>query len=448
MSTLSVKQFFESDYINYGSYDNYRKIANYIDGLKPTSRKVLYTVLKFKIDSPLKTSQLASRTAEHTCYLHGEAGISNVIVGMAQDFAGSNNIPLLQRDGNFGTRFVPEAAASRYIKTCKEKYLDKVFRPEDSLILDEQIFEGEKIEPKYFMPIIPMLIVNGSEGISSGFAQKILSRNPEDVKKCILSLLTKKKLHYSLTPWFNGFEGVVQKDPENPESDGWEILGVCEKISSTSIMVTEVPIGYSLSQYLKVLDDLEEKGVIVNYKDMSTDDKFKFEVKVQRKAIEDKNNYQILQTLKLVKKVTENFTCCNENLAVTEFKCLSEIIKAYYTMRLKYLQKRKDYQLQKLRADIILNKSKYLFVKGVVEDEIQINNKSYEFIEKQLKKIPDIKLENESYDYLLTIPVRSLTKEKYEELREHVKDLGVKYKELEKKSIEDIWIDELNELKF
>jgi DNA topoisomerase-2 len=449
MNKLPIKTFFETDYINYGSYDNYRKLACYIDGMKVSARKSIATVLKFNINSPIKVSQLTSKIAEYTQYLHGEGSLGGVIVGLAQDFTGANNISLLKREGNFGTRFVQEAAATRYIYTCKEKCLDKLFRPEDEAILDEQVFEGATIEPRFFLPTIPLLLCNGSEGLSTGFAQKILPRNPEEVKKCIIGILQGKVPRVNMTPWFKGFEGTVQKDPENPNASSWEIIGKIEKLNTTSIKITEVPIGYSLSQYLKILDDLEEKGIIVSYKDMSTDDKFLFEIKVQRKVTEEKDEYQLLNMLKLVKRVTENFTCCNENLAITEFKSIQEILKAYIDIKKTYLTKRKDYMLKKLKREIIFNHSKYLFIKGVVSNEIIINNKSYEHIEKQLITIPEIRKDDKgTYDYLLNMAMKSLTKEKYEELRAYINSLRDEYKNLEKKTIEEIWLDELNELKF
>ena len=112
---MKITDFFKVDVCNYASYDNYRKIASIVDGLKPSGRKCLYTFIKNNITQPKKVSQLKSETAGATNYLHGENALAGVIVNLAQNFTGSNNIPLFTRDGAFGTRLIPEAAADRYI---------------------------------------------------------------------------------------------------------------------------------------------------------------------------------------------------------------------------------------------------------------------------------------------------------------------------------------------
>lgn len=453
---LNVLDFFQGDYVNYGSYDNYRKIACYIDGLKPSARKALYTMIEQNINSPIKVNSCASKISEFTNYLHGQPSIEGVIVGCAQNFVGSNNIPLFQRDGNFGSRFETQPSASRYIKTQKEKYLDKIFKVEDNNILEEQIFEGDKIEPKYYLPVIPMLLINGSEGLSTGFAQKILPRNPKQIKDYLINILSgqKTKPLSSLNPFFKGFKGKIKK-AENDNS--WEILGSIQKQNANTYIITEIPIGYDLNDYIKVLDDLEEKGTIKSYSDLSTDDKFKFEIKFTRgttfkinkedKTLDQISEAELLSILKLVKKVTENYTCSNESLSITEFSSVDEIIEDYIDIKKIYLKKRKDFLLKKLYYDIVINASKYFFIKGVVEDTIKIRNIKYDDIIEQLKTNNNIKTDkNNSYDYLLNMAVHSLTKEKYEALKLLINKLKEQYKNLEKKTIEEIWIEELNEL--
>lgn len=444
-NVLNVIDFYNQDYVNYGSYDNYRKIANYVDGLKPSARKVLYTSIEINLTQSLKLNRLMSKAAEMGNYLHGEQSMFGVIVGMAQNFIGTNNIPYFTRDGNFGTRFKQEASAARYIETKKEKYLDKFFRPEDECVLDEQIFEGDKIEPKFYLPVIPMLLANGSEGVSTGFAQKILPRNPKHLKEHLLAVLSgqKAKPISSIAPWYRGFKGKIKKGEKDAS---WEIYGNIEKLNATTYIINEVPIGYDLNDYKKELDTLEEKGVIRSYTDLSTDDKFKFEVKFQRSTIDGLTDEQLLPMLKLVKKTTENYTCCNEDLSITEFKTVDEIVNAYITVKKKYLVKRKELTLKKLMDDIIINASKYLFIKGIVEGTIKVQNVIYDKVITQLKQVQGIKEKDGSYDYLLNMPMGSLTKEKYEKLKTLINELKDKYKALEKKSIEQIWIDELNEL--
>ena len=206
---IKVEEFFNTDYVDSASYDNLRKIGSITDGLKNSSRKIIHTMIDKNIKEKTKVARLTSTVAEHTEYLHGEIGLSGVMVNLAQNFVGANNIPFIKRDGNFGTRHKPAAAAPRYIKTRKEDYLDKLYMKDDYPILISQQFEGINIEPRYFMPIIPMLLINGSEGISSGFAQKILPRDPKTIISELTKILkgTKKLENVKLgSPYWKGFK--------------------------------------------------------------------------------------------------------------------------------------------------------------------------------------------------------------------------------------------------
>ena len=181
MKIKSVQDFFENEYVNQASYDNLRKIASCIDGLKNSSRKVICTTIDKNISENLKISQFSNKAAEYCEYLHGD--LSPVVTNLAKDFSGTNNLPLLFKKGNFGTRLSNEASASRYIFARKSDNLDTLFVKDDNSILVEQYFEGSKIEPKFYVPSLPILLINGSEGISSGFAQKILTRDVKEIKK-------------------------------------------------------------------------------------------------------------------------------------------------------------------------------------------------------------------------------------------------------------------------
>ena len=178
---MTITEFFNTDYVNYSSYDNLRKIASLLDGQKNAARKILYTILAKNIKEKIKVSQLGSKVAEFAEYLHGN--MDNVIVNLAQDYTGTNNLPLLQKKGNFGTRFAQEASASRYIFTYGSDNLFKLFNKDDIEILTKQYFEGQEIEPMFYVPNLPILVINGSEDVSSGFAQKILPRSVNDVKR-------------------------------------------------------------------------------------------------------------------------------------------------------------------------------------------------------------------------------------------------------------------------
>lgn len=446
MNDIKITEFFDTDYCDYGSYDNYRKIASICDGLKPSARKCLYIVLKDNIKEPFKVQNLCARVSEKTNYIHGATSLYGVIVGLAQDFVGTNNIPLFQRKGNFGTRLIPEASADRYIFTCKEKYLDNIFNEEDNSNLISQIFEGDEIEPKFFIPIIPMLLVNGSLGLTTGFSQKILPRDPKELIKWIMCKLSGKKFTGKLLPYFKGFKGSVISTGDNT----YEIIGKYEKIGANKIEITDIPCGpgtggYSdLNSYLSVLDKLVEEKKIKDYDDYSEGNEYKIIVTFWRNQGLNIDTCDIIKELKLSKSVTECYTSINENNKVVEYNNVFDILENYFKIRYDFYKKRKEILLSQISNKIFQDISKYTFIKGVIDETIILKNKSYNQIEKQLITIKNIIKINDSYEYLLNMPVGLITKERYLKLKESLKELKVKHDEIKNKSIEQFWIDDLN----
>ena len=448
MNNIKISEFFDTDYCDYGSYDNYRKIASICDGLKPSARKCLHIVLKDNIKEPFKVQNLCARVSEKTNYIHGATSLYGVIVGLAQDFVGTNNIPLFQRKGNFGNRLIPEASADRYIFTCKEKYLDNIFNPEDNENLIVQIFEGDEIEPKYYIPVIPMLLVNGSLGLTTGFSQKILPRNPNELIKWIICKLSGKKFTGKLLPYFKNFKGTIIQT----ENNSYDIIGKYEKISANKIEITDIPCGpgiggYSdLNSYLTVLDKLIEEKKIKEYDDYSEGNNYKIIVTFWRNQGLNIDTCDIKKELKLIKNVTECYTSIDENNKVKEYNDIFEILENYFNVRYNFYEKRKNLLLTKLSEKIYQDISKYTFIKGVIDETIILKNKTYEQIEKQLIKIKNIIKINDSYEYLLNMPVGLITKERYLKLKESLKELKEKYDKIKAKSIEQFWEDDLTEL--
>jgi len=419
---MNISQFLNEDLSDYASYSTLRMIASAIDGQKNSGRKVLFTVIDKNIKKEIKVSQLASKVAEFSEYLHGEASLQGVIVNMATNYTGSNNINLLEPKGNFGTRFTPEASAPRYIYSLGSKNLWDLFHEDDKNILIQQNFEGHNIEPQFYVPTLPLLLINGAEGIASGFAQKILPRDPKKIKNFIKDYLNnslKANKNNSLHPYYNGFTGNII-NTENIKQ--FEIVGNIERISSTKIEINEIPIGYSLKGYIKVLDKLEEDGFITNYQDLSEDDNFKFIISFKKVVLDSLTDDQLLNKLKLIKRVTENYTVIDENNKVKVFDSVKEILMYYIDIKLKYLQRRIDYKIQKLNEDIRLDISKYLFIKNIVDNKLIVNKRKKSEIEKDLDNFDKIIKRDNTYDYLLRMPIYSLTTEKMDELMKLIKD--------------------------
>lgn len=440
---MKVTDFFKEEYVDQASYTALRKIASCIDGQKNTSRKILHTILQKNIKNDTKVSQLNSKVAEFTEYLHGD--MSGVIVTLAQNYAGTNNIPLLTREGNFGTRISPEASAPRYIYTYGDNSLFTLHSKDDYELLQAQYFEGTEIEPKYFVPNLPILVINGSSGIgsniASGFAQLILPRNPKEVVSYIKDYVNGKKTDkYKLEPYFEGFKGNVV-----PYDDcKYEIRGILKKKKATrttiTYEITELPVGYSLKSYRNILDKLENLKVINSYIDKTQKENFLFEVTM---PITKATDEQILTKLKLIKKVSENYTCIDENNTVKVFNNIREILEYYIDFKLKFVERMKEHMLQKLQQDINIDYSKYTFIKLITEEKLKINKRVKTAIERDLNAIKEIIKRDNSYDYLLNMNIFSLTKERMQILEKSIKTKETDLQILRENKSSDIWLNEL-----
>lgn len=439
---MTITEFLNNELVDFASYTTLRAIGSLVDGQKNAQRKVIHTVQRKNIIKDQKVEILAGTVAIETEYLHGPSNLNSVIIGLAQNFVGNNNIPLLMREGNFGNRFEPEASAPRYILTLKEPIFDKIFIKEDNNILLSQSFEGTVIEPRFFVPTIPLILVNGSEGIATGFAQKILPRNVDVIKDYIKSYLVPGTSLPELPPFYNGFDGTITAG-ENPNQ--WNIGGKFERKSATRIVITELPIGYNLKSYTKELDAFEEKKIIRSYEDLSESktDKFKFELVMDTKSLKNDDEW-IMKKLKLTKSVTENFTVIDENNRVLSYTSPEEVINHYIEVKIQYLDKRKEYQVQQMKKDILLLASKYLFVKSVTDGTVIVNKKKKTEIVTQLKPIEKIITDEGSYDYLLRMPIYNLTIEKLQELKAKIMQTKQELNALELKEISETWAEELD----
>lgn len=430
MQEIKIQDLLNKQLVNYASYDNIRKIGSAIDGLKNASRKVIFTVLEKKIKEKTKVLQLSNKCAEYADYLHGS--LDGVVVTLAQDFAGTNNIPLLQKFGNFGTRCIQEASAPRYIFARGSDELFDLFK--DSEILEQQYFEGSRIEPKFYTPTLPMLLVNGSEGVSSGFAQKILPRNPENLKNYILEKLSgKEPSEELLNPYAKNFKGNFRRETPNK----WNIEGVVEHVKNNEYLITEIPFTYDLKTYTNVLDDLVESKAIIRYSSESDGENIlRFRVTMPKGV-----NDSLITRLKLYKIVNENYTAIDENLKVREFKSAKEIIDYYIYIKLKFLQKRKTYIIEKLNKDFKVLENKLRFLKMYISKELSITDKSKSELEIELEKLNFDKFDG--YSYLIGMPLYSLTTDKIKELETSIEKLKKEIETVTKTSIEQMWRKDL-----
>lgn len=430
---MEISKFFKDDYSNSALYTSFSKLASFVDGFKPSSRKVFFTVDKKNVEHNYKVANLAADTSSLTEYIHGAANLEGVIVGMAQSF--SNNYPLLTEEGSFGDRLNHSAAASRYIFTKKSKWFNQFFNEIDKQIIKYREFEGTSIEPFFYVPILPLILLNGSTGIGNGYAQKILPRKKEDIINAML-LISEGQKPKNIVPYFEGFNGsVIQL-----EDGKVEIKGKI-KNEGTTIWIEEVPFGYELNFYVKELDKLVEKGIIKDYKDYSEDGKFKFEIKCTRE-FGKQDEYSILDQLKLIDRHTENFTCVSENDSIIEFNNEIELLVEFFQIRTQYYIKRKVYLISKYEEEILYLKNKIMFIEKVGNDFIVLYKKSKKEIEDQLINLKFDKY-NSSYEYLLEMRIDSFSQEKLKKLQLLLSTKQDDLKELSNKTPIEMFKDDI-----
>lgn len=207
---IKFSEFFNKEYILFSKYDNVRSIPNFMDGFKPSQRKVLFGCFKRKLKGEVKVAQLTGYIAEHSAYHHGEQSLQGTIVNMAQNFCGSNNINLLTPSGQFGTRRLggKDAASARYIFTKLEPITRKIFHPDDDELLDYNTDDGQKIEPTFYVPVIPMVLVNGCDGIGTGWSSNVNNYNPREIISNLRKLINGEEME-EMKPFYEGFSGEV-----------------------------------------------------------------------------------------------------------------------------------------------------------------------------------------------------------------------------------------------
>lgn len=426
---------FVQEFIDYPAYDNIRKIASVIDGQKNASRKVIHYILKHNVTKPVKTSQIKSKIEEYTQYLHGD--ITGTVENMAKDYVGTNNINLLLPKGGFGTRLIKDTSASRYTYTCGAPELFKLFDTSDYNTIPKQFFEGEEIEPRYLIPSIPLLLVNGSNGVSTGYAQKIFNRDPNKIIEAIKQKLKDPTHVYDEPIWYRDYTGDVR----SRGNGAWTICGKAEQTNTTTVHITEIPFSYNLNQYINVLDTLKEKGIIKSYTD-NCKSSFDFVVKFERSVLAKYPDDKLYDVLKLKTNVTENYTAEDENNIVVEFGNVNEILDYFIDFKMKSLQDRKDYLISKYKYDLSVFESKISFISGIIEETLLINNRKRVDIFADLEYNKFIMVDG-SYDYLLNMNISSLTSERVESLNKQFNQMKIQLDKLTTMKNSTMWLKEL-----
>lgn len=439
----TITQYLDSEYLEYAKYviEN-RAIPSVIDGLKPTQRKVIYVadkIWKTGKEKPYKVFQLTGRIAADAHYHHGDSSLNSAIIGMAQDF--KNSMPLLEGIGQFGSLRSPEAGAPRYVSTRLHPNFRLLYK--DFELLSPRMEEGSQIEPEYFLPIVPTVLLNGSSGIAVGFATNILNRNPIDLIDCCLKELSGRKFDEP-TPWIRGFTGTCEANPESNNS--WIFKGIYNVKNTTTVEVSEIPPSQTYEKYDNHLNKLEDDRKISSYEN-DCKSNIDYTVKLTRSDLSNlQKRDRVSSLLKMEEKQSENFTVLDESGKLVIFNSASEIIKYFVKFRLEYYQKRKDYLISVAENELLVLSNKARFIKSIVDGRLKINNVP--------KKNIILFLETDnfdevggSYNYLLSLPIHTLTREKYEELILQEVNKQRELDEIKKSNPKDMYKDDLLDLK-
>ena len=471
---VTYEEFINNDMIHFSKYDNDRSIPNLCDGLKISLRKILFAAFKKNLTSEMKVAQFSGYVSEHSCYHHGEASLNGAIIGMAQNYVGSNNINLFMPCGQFGTRLMGagrDAASERYIYTYLNPITRKLFPELDDYVLKYNEDDGVYVEPIYYVPIIPMILVNGTKGIGTGFSTDIMCYNPIQ----IIDYLEGKLKNYTsaimktllVQPFYNNFKGTIY--PCDEQSQKYVIKGCYEILGNDKIRVTELPIGTWTQDYKEFLEQKINSTIkneskesketketnIKDFKDMSTDLHVDFEITfypgVMSKLLLEKHDYNIEGIEKYLKlysiQSTSNMHLFNEKEQLRKYQTVYEIIDSYYLIRYDYYIKRKTFITSKLENELKVLTAKTRFIQYNLDDKIDLRKKSKQEIYSILSDLKFDLGENGDYNYLVKLPMDSVCKENAEKLMNEYENKNVELETIKACSIEEMWLKELKELK-
>ncbi len=460
--SVSYEDFIDKEMIHFSKYDCDRSIPNMMDGLKISLRKILYSAFKKNLTQEIKVAQFSGYVSEHSGYHHGEASLNGAIVGMAQDFVGSNNVNLFRPNGQFGTRLQggKDSASERYIFTQLQNITRKIYPQYDDNILEYLDDDGFPVEPIYYMPIIPMVLVNGSKGIGTGFSTEILPYHlPTIVDYIKCKLLAKTTDGINFVPYYEGFNGSI----ENITESKYLVKGKYNLIDDNNIHITELPVGTwtdDYKQYLETLLDADKgkKGSVIvkDYKDMSKTTNVDIVVQFSDSG----KLYKLMSTygengingleklLKLTTTVsTTNMHLFDSNERLNKYKNVEEIIDDYYEVRLKGYVTRKAYIIKILERELRILSNKAKYITEILEDTIDLRRKKKDAIIKmlELKGYDKIEGDNE-FKYLIKMSMDSVTEENVAKMKGDHETKKGELDNIKNTRPEDMWLGELDEL--
>ncbi|XP_022982562.1 DNA topoisomerase 2 isoform X1 [Cucurbita maxima] len=490
---IKYSDFVNKELILFSMADLQRSIPSMVDGLKPGQRKILFCSFKRNFIKEAKVSQFSGYVSEHSAYHHGEQSLASTIIGMAQDFVGSNNINLLLPNGQFGTRNHggKDHASSRYIYTKLSNATRFLFPKDDDKLLNYLNEDGQSIEPTWYMPIIPTVLVNGSEGIGTGWSSYIPNYNPRDIIRNVRRMLDGEAM-LPMDPWYRGFSGTIEKTATKEGGTSYTVSGIIEEVSDTTLRITELPVRRWTNDYKDFLDSVTRvstkndkdkekaaKDPFIEQADHHSDDKT---VSINVHLTEENMILAMQEGLKKKFKLTTTVSTSNMHLfdangVIKKYDTPEQILEEFFPLRLEFFEKRKRNLLENLETELLKLENKVRFILAVVNGEIIVSNRRrvdlfHELQEKGFTPFPKktksvepevagasnetdeaeespevVKGERVSdYEYLLALAIGTLTIEKVQELCNERDKFKGEVEELRKATPKSLWLKDLDYL--
>ena len=455
---VPFEDFVNKELIHFSTYDVKRSIPCLVDGLKISQRKILYSTFKKKWTGECRVAQLSAYVSENSAYHHGEESLNNAIVGLAQDFVGSNNINLLSPNGQFGSRIRggKDAASPRYIYTELAPLTRRIFcKPDDDVLvyLDD---DGYPVEPEYYVPILPMILINGATGIGTGFSTSIPCHDPKAIIACIREILNTdgalSDAAARLVPWYRGFSGTITEN-----GGKWHSAGVVSRESATKAVVSELPVGMWTEDFKELLENsIDTKDYLKSYESRYNDVKAEFVLEFASSKHLDamllpvsEAPTKLHQDLKLVSSkglTTTNMYLFDARGNIKKYANSLEIIREFTDVRLAFYDKRKAHRLETLEKQRVILSARVAFINAIIGGELRVMNVPKHDLESQLHAMGyPLHHTHNDYDYLTGMPIRSMTTEHKIKIEEELAEALVEIDALAAKTAVQMWLDELAE---
>jgi DNA topoisomerase-2 len=447
-SEYPISVFINQELIRFSIDDCRRNLPNLYDGLKTSQRKILYAIFKRRLTESMKVAQLSGYVAEVSNYHHGEQCLLETIIRMAQSFVGSNNLPLLYPDGQFGSRLENgrDSASGRYIFTKLQSYTRILFPEIDDKMLHYIYDDNDKVEPEYYLPILPMVMINGvSTAIGTGFSCSIPPYHIKEIMACVLSWIdsieSNKNWNDSmvdeLTPYYNHYKGTITKIEEGK----FRSCGIFEILNNDKYRITELAIGYSINKYKEFLEELLENKKIKNLKNYSTASQVHFEFTILQGFVP---TYESLKLTSLIH--LSNMVVFEKDFKLKKFTRLSDIFTSYCETRYQGYIVQKELIIENLKKDLVVLLQKQKFLELILTKKLDLSKYADGDLIDKLENLFQLKKIEGSFQYLLTIPIHHMTKTQLLQLASKIEYIQKEILRVQKLSPGEFWKSDIEKL--